>query len=113
MQAPDLAADLAPDDSDAPKSGRTRQAALRARLKQAGLEQVAVWVPRGFQPEMHGLAAALRRAAGTLLPGERALDDGVLVETDEPAPAPVRRPRDRQALPAAVVTSSCKVNSRC
>ena len=101
MQARDMAADLAPDKNDAPKAGRARQAALRARLKQAGLEQVAVWVPQGFQPEMHGLAAALRRAAGKLLPSETALDDGAL-EADEPPRAPARRSKGRQALPAAV-----------
>ncbi len=101
MQASNLAADLALDKNDAPKSGRARQAALRARLKQAGLEQVAVWVPQGFQPEMHGLAAALRRAAGKLLPSETAPDDGAL-ETDEPPPAPARHSKGRQALPAAI-----------
>ena len=101
MQARDMAADLAPDKNDAPKAGRAPPAARRARVKQAGREHVAVWVAQGLHPEMHGLAAALRRAAGKLLPSETALDDGAL-EADEPPRAPARRSKGRQALPAAI-----------
>lgn len=90
------AADLVLDESDGPKPGRARQAALRARLIEAGLVQVAVWVPEGFQPEMQGFAAALRRASGTLLPSE--------TKTDEPSQARASRSRrrGRPALPVAV-----------
>lgn len=56
--------------SGQPASPRDRQACYSARLRAAGLAQVAVWVPAGRAAHIHAEAARLRSEAGLLLPAD-------------------------------------------
>ena len=53
-----------------PSPPRERQAGYSARLRTAGLAQVAVWVPGSRAAHIHAEAARLRFEAGLLLPAE-------------------------------------------
>jgi DNA-binding IclR family transcriptional regulator len=55
----------------AAKPGRQRQAERCQRLTEAGLVQVATWVPDGSRSSILGAARRLRKKAGVLLPSER------------------------------------------
>ena len=50
-----------------PSPPRERQAGYSARLRTAGLAQVAVWVPASRAAHIHAEAARLRFEAGLLL----------------------------------------------
>jgi len=56
--------------SGSPTLPRERQAGYSARLRIAGLAQVAVWVPVSQAAHIHAEAMRLRSEAGLLLPAE-------------------------------------------
>lgn len=51
-------------------SSRDRQAGYTARLRTAGLAQIAVWVPASHAAHIHAEAVRLRLEAGLPLPAE-------------------------------------------
>lgn len=89
-----------------PKNGRVRQAELRSRLVQAGLAQVAVWVPQGTQPEVQRLAELLRLSTGKVLPHEMRPDAEPTAEL-QAAPASTACPGRRRGPGRAGREPSC------